>query len=205
MFDRKAHWENIYQTKPAESVSWYEAVPETSLTFIKESGLPLDARIIDVGGGDSLLVDHLLDLGYTDLTVLDISEAALARAKKRLGNASKRIKWITEDITNFKTDAQYDLWQDRAVFHFLTTEREIKSYIRTAHRGLKENGIFVIGTFSEDGPGMCSGIKTRQYSEQKLEDCLRGRFKKIKCISADHHTPFHTVQNFVFCSFRKIG
>jgi ubiquinone/menaquinone biosynthesis C-methylase UbiE len=201
-FDRKAHWESIYKSKQLNEVSWYEPTPETSLSFFRQFHVPLDAKIIDVGGGDSLLVDHLLEKGYTDITVLDISEAALDRAKERLGEKAESVKWIVADAASFTPAEKYDFWHDRAAFHFLTNESDIESYINTIKSGLNPGGILVIGTFSDKGPTKCSGIEIRQYSEQTLSEKLQAYFQKIKCITIDHITPFNTIQNFVFCSFK---
>ncbi|OIR13145.1 ubiquinone biosynthesis O-methyltransferase [mine drainage metagenome] len=200
---RKQHWENIYQTKELSEVSWYQPTPTTSLEFFKQFNIPTNAMIIDIGGGDSFLADHLLALGYSDITVLDISEAALEKAKKRLGNKAAKIKWIVADAANFNPTEQYDFWHDRAAFHFLTQEEEIKNYINTISKTVKPNGIVVIGTFSENGPKKCSGIEIKQYNETSLTNLLKDNFEKINCITVDHKTPFDTIQNFIFCSFRK--
>ena len=202
--DRKKHWENIYQTKDLKDVSWYQPTPTTSLDFLKQFDIPTTAKIIDIGGGDSFLVDHLLDLGYTDLTVLDISAASLDRAKQRLGNNSTKVKWIVADAATFKPTEQYDFWHDRAAFHFLTQEQEIANYIDTIQMSIKPTGVLVIGTFSEQGPKKCSGIEIKQYSETSMTDRLKKSFEKIKCITVDHKTPFDTIQNFIFCSFKKL-
>lgn len=204
-FNRKSHWEKIYQTKDLKEVSWYQPTPTTSLEFVKQFNLPLNAKIIDIGGGDSLFVDHLLQLGFTDVTVLDISEAAIEKAKLRLGNKALKVKWIVADAANFKPTEQYDFWHDRAAFHFLTNEPDINNYINTIQNFIKPNAILVIGTFSEQGPKKCSGIEIKQYSETSMTSRLKNFFEKIKCISVDHITPFNTVQNFIFCSFRKIA
>jgi SAM-dependent methyltransferase len=201
-FDRKEHWEKIYSTKALNEVSWFQPTPETSINFILENQVPKNAKIIDVGGGDSFLVDHLLDLGFTDITVLDISAMALERAKLRLGEKSKLVKWIEADASQFKPEVKYDLWHDRAAFHFLNTASEIDAYIQSAHHGLSKNGILVIGTFSESGPLKCSGIPIKQYSENSMTQILSNFFNKIKCIHIDHETPFNTIQNFIFCSFK---
>jgi ubiquinone/menaquinone biosynthesis C-methylase UbiE len=177
----------------------------TSLYFLKQFDIPTTAKIIDIGGGDSLLVDHLLDLGYTDLSVLDISAASLERAKKRLGNRAKKVKWIVADASSFKPTEKYDLGHDRAAFHFLTQEQEITNYIDTIQKSIKPTGVLVIGTFSEQGPKKCSGIGIKQYSETTMTDRLKKFFKKIKCITVDHQTPFDTIQNFIFCSFKKLS
>lgn len=203
--DRKKHWENIYQTKELKDVSWYQPTPTTSLDFLKQFNIPTTAKIIDIGGGDSFLVDHLLDLGYTDLTVLDISAASLNRAKQRLGDRSTKVKWIVADAATFKPTEQYDFWHDRAAFHFLTQEQEITNYINTIQKSIKPTGVLVIGTFSEQGPKKCSGIEIKQYSETTMTDQLKKFFEKVECITVDHQTPFNTIQNFIFCSFKKLA
>lgn len=202
-FDRKKHWETIYHTKRLEEVSWYQPTPETSLKFIDEFKVAKNASIIDVGGGDSYLVDHLLDLGFTKLTVLDISEEALTRAKKRLGNRAKKVKWIVADAALFNPTEKYDFWHDRAAFHFLTDESDIANYLKTVQASLTPHGIFVVGTFSENGPTKCSGIDIKQYSEKSMHERLSQFFEKIKCVVVDHKTPSEKIQNFVFCSFKK--
>ena len=203
-FDRKKHWENIYQTTELKEESWFQPIPETSLNFFKEYKVPTTAKVIDIGGGDSFLVDHLLDLGYQDISVLDISPAAIEKAKERLGDKAKNVKWIVADAANFKPAEKYDFWHDRAAFHFLTDEQEISNYLETAEQNLSSTGVLVIGTFSEQGPAKCSGLEIKQYSESTMTDRLKKFFEKIKCITVDHKTPFDTIQNFVFCSFRKL-
>jgi len=199
---RKYHWENIYQTKQLCEVSWYEQVPETSLQLIEETGIEKNAAIIDVGGGDSLLVDHLLQRGYKNITVLDISAAALERAKKRLGKDSEKVKWIEADAAKFNPTEKYDLWHDRAAFHFLTDEIDINNYIHTATNNVNPGGTVIIGTFSDGGPKKCSGIEIKQYSAQTLCEKFNVGFEKIKCFNVQHTTPFNTVQEFVFCVFK---
>ncbi len=202
--DRKKHWEQIYGTKSPEEVSWYAPVPEVSLGFIEDSGIPKTAKILDIGGGDSFLVDHLLYLGYQDISVLDISETAIERAKARLGEQAKKVKWIVEDIANFQPDTQYDFWHDRAAFHFLTDEKEISDYVKIVGNHVVKEGFLVIGTFSEKGPEKCSGIQIQQYSDSSMTNLFKDCFKRIKCIYTDHETPAGNIQNFVFCSFRKV-
>ncbi|MBD3638035.1 MAG: class I SAM-dependent methyltransferase [Crocinitomicaceae bacterium] len=204
IFDRKKHWENIYQTKELTDVSWYQPTPETSLDFFKQFNVSKTAKVIDIGGGDSFLVDHLLEMGYQDISVLDISAAAIDRAKQRLGDKAKNVKWIVADAATFKPIEKYDFWHDRAAFHFLTDEQEISNYLETAEQSINPTGVLVIGTFSEQGPKKCSGIEIKQYSETSMTDRLQEFFVKIKCITVDHKTPFDTIQNFVFCSFRKL-
>lgn len=202
-FNKQKHWENIYQTKELKEVSWYQPTPKTSLDFIKELNVPTTARIIDIGGGDSFLVDYLLELGYQDVSVLDISETAIEKAKQRLGRKAKNVKWIVTDITSFKPTEKYDLWHDRAAFHFLTSEQDISIYLNTAQQSIKPNGFLIVGAFSEEGPKKCSGIDIRQYSETSMTQCFENLFTKIKCNVVDHKTPFDTTQNFIFCSFKK--
>ena len=204
IFDRKKHWENIYKTKDLKDVGWFQPTPDTSLDFIKQFNVPTTAKIIDIGGGDSYLVDHLLNMGYQDISVLDISEAAISRAKQRLSDKATNVKWIVADAANFKPTEKYDFWHDRAAFHFLTNEQEISNYLKAAQENINPSGVLVIGTFSEQGPKKCSGIEIKQYSETTMTNLLKKFFEKIKCITVDHKTPSGTIQNFVFCSFRKI-
>ncbi len=200
--NRKKHWETIYRTKQLNEVSWYQPTPETSLQLIKELNLPKSASIIDIGGGDSLLVDNLLEMGYQNITVLDISKKAIERAKLRLRKQSKHIKWIEADVSNFTPTETYDLWHDRAAFHFLTDEKEIKNYLKSAEKGVKKEGSMIIGTFSTDGPKKCSGMEITQYSEDSLPKRFSD-FNKLGCRITEHTTPFNTVQHFIFCTFKK--
>lgn len=201
-FNRKNHWENIYQTKQLNEVSWYQPTPQTSLDYINELGKPKNAKIIDVGGGDSFLVDHLLKQGYSNITVLDISEAAINRAKKRLGDSANKVTWIVSDITDFNPTETYDVWHDRAAFHFLTKESDIRKYVEIVNKSITENGNLIIGTFSEQGPLKCSGIEIKQYSEASLSKQFEPQFTKINGKTLNHETPFNTIQNFTFCTFK---
>jgi len=201
MKSTKEHWEKVYQSKQPSEVSWTQEVPKTSLELIHSFNLPKTARIIDIGGGDSKLVDHLLQEGFSDITVLDISANAIERAKKRLGGKSQRVNWIVSDITEFKPSTKFDLWHDRATFHFLISREQVSTYIDIARRSV--TGYLIIGTFSETGPKKCSGLDIKQYSEESLESELRNGFEKIHCLTEDHITPFNTIQNFLFCSFRR--
>ncbi len=203
-FNRKKHWENIYKTKPLDTVSWYQPTPETALEFIRNLNLDKDAAIIDIGGGDSFLVDYLLEEGYTNITVLDISEKAIDRAKKRLGNNADKVKWIVSDITLFVSTEKYDVWHDRAAFHFLTDQKDISKYLEIAEKSINPEGNLLIGTFSENGPTKCSGIEIKQYSEELMTEIFDAKFQKVNCFTIDHKTPFETIQNFIFCNFRKI-
>ena len=203
MSDRKQHWENVYHTKQLTEVSWYEPIPETSLNIIKLFKLPKDASIIDIGGGDSLLVDYLLMLGYTNVTVLDISAKAIERARERLDDKAAQVKWIVKDIVHFTPDQKYDLWHDRATFHFLINQDEQDKYLDMVHKYLTTDGYMVLSTFSEDGPDKCSGLPVQQYTEKSLPQLFAKYFEKIRCFTKMHITPFHTIQSFVFCSFRN--
>lgn len=198
---QKNYWDKVYKTRQPNEVSWTEEVPKTSLDFIHSFNLPKSARIIDVGGGDSKLADHLIAEGFENITVLDISEIALRRARERLKTNSKKVQWIVSDINRFEPTVTYDVWHDRATFHFLTTQQQICRYIDTARKAI--TGYLAIGTFSETGPDMCSGLSVKQYSEDELQEELAGGFKKIRCIKEDHITPFNTTQNFLFCSFKS--
>lgn len=199
--NRKEHWETVYETKQPNEVSWTQENPKTSLDFIRDTNLDKSAKIIDIGGGDSKLVDFLLEEGYQNITVLDISANALERAKKRLGKKAEKVNWIVSDITEFNPDNTFDIWHDRATFHFLTSPEQIKTYIETAKKSV--TGFMTIGTFSENGPKKCSGLEIKQYTETELEHQLSDGFKKLKCITEDHITPFETKQNFLFCSFKR--
>jgi len=198
---KKEHWEHVYKSHNPDQVSWTQPVPQTSLDFIHSFHLPKTSKIIDVGGGDSRLVDCLLKEGFKNITVLDISAAALKKAQKRLGPDSKLVKWVVADVNDFKPEEKYDLWHDRATFHFLTGKNEVSSYLGIAGKAVKK--YLVIGTFSENGPEKCSGLPVKQYTEEQLQNQLTEDFVKIRCINEDHVTPFETKQNFLFCSFKK--
>ena len=203
MENRKEHWEKVYATKQPHEVSWTQELPKTSLDFVHSFSLPKTASIIDIGGGDSKLVDYLLDEGFENISVLDISANAIERAKLRLGDRATKVNWIVSDVTEFHPSTTFDCWHDRATFHFLTTENEINEYIERAKECIRDKGFMTIGTFSEKGPTKCSGLEIKQYTEESLENQLQKSFNKIRCITEDHITPFNTKQNFLFCSFRK--
>jgi len=199
----KEHWENVFTTKQETEVSWFQPYPKTSIEFVKLFNLPFDANIIDIGGGDSHFVDALLEEGYQNIWVLDISENALSRAKKRLGEKANKVNWVVSDIIDFIPNITFDFWHDRAAFHFLTTEENINKYVGIAEKGIKANGILVLGTFSESGPTKCSGLEIKQYSETSMSSRFELSFDRIKCIAEEHQTPFNTIQSFLFCSFKK--
>jgi 2-polyprenyl-3-methyl-5-hydroxy-6-metoxy-1,4-benzoquinol methylase len=201
--DKKNYWDRIYQSKQPHEVSWTQDIPRTSLAFLHHANLPKSASIIDIGAGDSRFVDFLLEEGFENITILDISEQALEKAKQRLGDKAKKIKWIISDVTEFQPTDSYDFWHDRASFHFLTTTSQIKKYLSLAKHAIKENGIITIGTFSTEGPKKCSGLDIKQYSEETLAAEFENGFKKTKCITENHTTPFNTTQHFLFCAFKR--
>lgn len=197
----KQHWEMVFTTKSPQEVSWTQTYPSTSMELIQAFQLPKSIAIIDIGGGDSLLVDALMNEGYTDITVLDISEKALFRAQKRIGERSKKIKWIVCDINNFKPKRNYDLWHDRAAFHFLIQKEEINNYTKTVNKFV--SNALVVGAFSKDGPKKCSGLQITQYSCISMAENFEKLFKVEECRYEDHTTPFNTKQNFTFTRFKK--
>jgi cyclopropane fatty-acyl-phospholipid synthase-like methyltransferase len=196
----KTHWEKVYETKSPKEVSWTQEIPETSLRLIREANVPKDAAIIDIGGGDSKLVDFLLQEGFTNLTVLDISENSLERAKKRLKEKAEMVQWIVSDINEFNPTKKYAIWHDRAVFHFVTEEENIKRYVEIVSKYTTDH--FIIGTFSENGPLKCSGLDIKQYNQEKLFHLFGHTFDLTSCFTEDHKTPFDTIQNFIFASFK---
>lgn len=201
MQKNKKYWDSIYTTKSSNEVSWTQEIPKTSLDFIHSFKLKKDARIIDVGGGDSKFVDFLIEEGFENVTVLDISSAALEKAKQRLGEKAKKVIWIVSDVTEFQPDTTFDVWHDRATFHFLTLDNQIVKYLNTLRKAV--SGYLIVGTFSEDGPEKCSGLNIKQYSEKTLTNELQNGFEKIRCLTEDHTTPFGSMQNFLFCSFKR--
>jgi len=203
MNDSKEHWEKVFATKAENEASWFQTYPKTSIEFLELFNLPLDANIIDVGGGDSHFVDALLDKGYKNVHVLDISANAIERAKKRLGDRANTVNWIISDITEFEPLIKFDFWHDRAAFHFLTTADKVYKYVSIAENAINDKGYLILGTFSENGPKKCSGLEIQQYNETSMSVRFEVKFDRIKCITEDHTTPFNTVQNFLFCSFQK--
>ena len=203
--ERQAHWDTIFASKTLVERTWYEPTPGFAFDLLKQLSLPKDAAIIDIGGGDSLWVDHLLDLGYRNVSVLDISTKALEKAQARLKERASLVQWICSDVTDFTADHPYDFWNDRAAFHFLTTAADIQHYAQTAAQAIKPGGFLVIGTFSEQGPRKCSSLEVKQYSEQTLVQVFKNQFKKILCQQVDHLTPTQATQQFTFCAFQKLG
>lgn len=198
----KKHWETVYETKNPDQVSWTQEIPKTSLELIHSFNLSKSAKIIDIGGGDSKLVDYLLEEGFENITVLDISQKAIEKAQLRLGENAKKVNWIVADITQFEPRTKYDVWHDRAAFHFLTNELDINKYVKTVEKSVSQ--YLIIGTFSENGPKKCSGLEIKQYSEEVMTKLFQKEFEVVRCFTEDHTTPFDTTQNFIFCSFKRI-
>ena len=201
---KKEHWENVFSNKQENEVSWYQPVPKTSLAFIENLKLSKDAKIIDIGGGDSYLIDAMLEKGYTNLFLLDISEQAIIRIKKRVGTKASKVTFIVSDILDFVPLTNFDVWHDRASFHFLTEPHDIEKYKVIVSKALKTNGKLILGTFSDQGPKKCSGLDITQYNEASITQLFKSDFEKTACVIEDHQTPFDSIQNFIFCSFIKI-
>ncbi len=202
-YDAKEHWENVWTRKNSNEFSWYQENPKTSIELILSTNPSKDAKIIDVGGGDSKIVDNLLDLGFTNVTVLDISTKALERAKARFGERAKMVKLIECDIMEFKTNDRYDIWHDRALLHFLTSEEDSKKYVELTRQHIMQGGHLIISTFSTKGPMMCSGLDTRRYSEESMKKLFAYGFEHIKSFEEEHMTPFGKCQIFTCNVFRK--
>ena len=200
----KDHWEKVYTTKSTDAVSWFQPHADLSLDIIRSTRLGCDAGIIDVGGGASTLVDDLVANGYTDLTVLDLSGAALNAARKRLGAQESKVHWIEADITKADLPAnRYDIWHDRAVFHFLTDPADRVAYVQTVLRSVKPGGHVIVATFGADGPLQCSGLPVMRYSADELHDQFGAAFQLLDHREEKHHTPSGAVQQFVYCYCRR--
>lgn len=203
MNKNQQHWDNVYSEKQPTEVSWYEPMPEVSLSLIDDCKLEKDAAIIDIGGGDSFLAEFLVSKDYTDVTVVDISSKAIERAKERMCEKADQVTWIVADAADFKPNKEYDLWHDRAAFHFLTDQAEKESYLRTLNESVKPGGFVVMSTFSDKGPSMCSGLPVQGYSVGDMTKLFEKNFDFISGKSLDHTTPSGATQNFTVCSFQK--
>ena len=201
-YNLKLHWEKIYDEKNEDEVSWFQKETNESIKMIQSAGIE-NPKIIDVGSGRSKLLKNLIEIGYNHLTYLDISESALEKSKEFLGEESKKVRWISKDVLSFMTDEKFDIWHDRAVFHFLNEENLIRKYIEIVEKNITESGHLIIGTFSENGPLKCSGLEVRRYSEKVIEKLFNRSFKLIDSFYYDHVTPFNTTQNFLFSHFIK--
>jgi SAM-dependent methyltransferase len=198
---KKAHWERIYSERKPTDVSWYQAHPEYSLAMIEATGAGIEADIIDVGGGASTLVDHLLAAGYQRLTVLDISPTAIAQARERLGARAKKVSWLEYDITDYAPGHRFDIWHDRAVFHFLTTAGERSRYLATLKAALKPGGHAIIATFAEDGPAESSGLEVVCYNPESLSNTVGEGLHLVETRLERHRTPHGGIEEFVYCRF----
>jgi SAM-dependent methyltransferase len=198
MFDRKAHWENVYGDKSPLEVSWYQKEPTLSLSLIRNTGLAHDAPVIDVGGGASILVDCLCDEGYEHVGVLDISGKALAHARHRLGEKAKTVEWYEEDVTLFRPPHRFALWHDRAVFHFLTEAADRRKYVETLKHALRPGGHLILAAFAIGGPTQCSGLDIVQYDAEKLMAELGEDFELIEESNELHMTPANREQQFTY-------
>jgi SAM-dependent methyltransferase len=199
----ETHWEKIYREKAPDAVSWYRPHLETSLALIEKAAPERSVSIIDVGGGESTLVDDLLAHGYQIITVLDVSQTAIDVTKKRLGPASKGVQWVTADIVNGELAPNaYDVWHDRAVFHFLTAMDHRVAYVRQVARALKPGGHVLVSTFGPEGPTKCSGLEVVRYDAESLHEEFGVRFRLLDSIKELHNTPFGTTQQFLYCLCR---
>lgn len=201
---RQQHWNNVYATKAANTVSWFQPRAEMSMLLIAESGALDDSAIIDIGGGSSVLVDQLLDAGFSDVTVLDIAERALIGSKERLGPRAANVHWIVSDVLEWSPARSYEVWHDRAVFHFLTDERERAIYRETLLKALQPQGMVIIGTFAEDGPERCSGLPVKRWAAAPLAFELGPEFRLIESLRENHRTPGAAVQAFTWARFERV-
>jgi 2-polyprenyl-3-methyl-5-hydroxy-6-metoxy-1,4-benzoquinol methylase len=202
--DQKAHWDAVYDSKAEDQVSWFEAEPTTSIEFIRHCGGGKDVPIIDIGGGESRLVDHLLEAGYRDVTVLDLSERALEVTRERLGVRAADVNWIAADITEWSPARKYRLWHDRAVLHFLTEPEQREAYRRALLAAVAQGGCVVISTFALDGPAQCSGLSVVRYSAESLAAELGPDLRLVETVRDDHKTPWGTVQHFQYSRFTRV-
>lgn len=203
--EKSEFWDDIYKKKDEEHQSWFQEKPEKSLEMIDELNLSKESSIIDIGGGESRLVDYLLERKFTDISLLDISKEALDRTKHRLGSKADNLKLITSDVTTFHPPQKYDLWHDRATFHFLTDIKDVEKYLTIAHDALNVDGFLIVSTFSTTGPDKCSGLTISKYSQEELKKVFGKFFQNTKCFETTHTTPWGTNQDFVYCGFKKLA
>lgn len=200
---RKTHWQQVYRDKEPSEVSWYQPVPEKSLRLIRATGVGHDDPILDAGGGASTLVDHLLDEGYTNISVLDISGNALERSRVRLGEAGQNVNWIESDVVDFSPLRRFALWHDRAVFHFLTESVDRDRYVQVVNEALLPKGHFVLATFGPQGPKRCSGLDIQRYGIEQLQEMFGSRFDLCDYEIDEHKTPMESTQQFLFSRWQS--
>lgn len=200
---RQQHWDSVYREKDDELVAWYQAHPTRSLRLVRECAVELDAPIVNIGGGNSRLVDHVLDLGYTDVTVLDISPTALTLAQERLGTRSGLVTWIEADATTYDFAREYRVWHDRAAFHFLTEAVDRARYVERLRQAIPGGGHVIMATFASDGPENCSGLPVRRYSRESLSEALGTDFEPVRFEFETHRTPGGSTQEFLYGCFRR--
>ncbi|MGF6177682.1 class I SAM-dependent methyltransferase [Ensifer sp. 4252] len=201
--ERQVHWQGVYTSKADTDVSWYEETPALSLALLRAAGLSPEKSVVDIGGGASHLVDALLTLHQAHITVLDLSAAALEKARTRLQEGA-RVNWVVSDVIAWKPDRGYDFWHDRAAFHFLTSEDDQRSYVRVLEDTLNPGGKAIIGTFDLDGPEKCSGLAVARYDAERLQRVLGSRFELSASCQNEHVTPWGAVQKFQFGTFVKV-
>jgi SAM-dependent methyltransferase len=200
---RQSHWQNVYTSKGENQVSWFQETPAPSLELIELAGAGPSSGIIDIGGGASRLADCLVSQGYEDVTVLDLSAAALASARSRMGDRAARVTWIAADVTTWEPSRSYDVWHDRAAFHFLTLAKDQAAYVARLRRALRPGGHAIIGTFAPDGPERCSGLLVSRYDAASLAATLGSGFELIDARRHEHVTPWGATQKFQFSTFRR--
>ncbi len=202
---RKAHWEHIYETRSPTELSWFQTVPSKSIELIRATGVPTEAPIIDIGAGVSSLVDVLRNSDYSNITVMDIANAAIAESRARLGDAASSIKWVSADVLEWVPRGRYYLWHDRAAFHFLVNQTSAKTYLNTMRAALVPGGYFILATFGPEGPDRCSGLEVQRYSIEMLTDLLGEDFELKSYALEDHTTPTGNVQQYLYSCWQMTG
>ena len=201
-FKRMKHWDEVYSSRPSKELGWYQELPEISLSLIDSLDLEGDEGIIDIGGGDSLLFEFLLERGFDDLNLLDVSAHAIERSRLRLGIQAEQVNWINSDIVDFKPNRSFDLWHDRACFHFLISDNEISAYTRLARERVRPGGHLILGGFAGNGPEKCSGLPVHRYSGEEMQGLFQG-FEMLEDRYLAHLTPSGFEQNYIFCLFKR--
>jgi SAM-dependent methyltransferase len=205
MEDRRRHWERVYRERDPSAVSWYQENPARSLILIEETSVPAEAPIIDIGGGSSRLIDRLLELGYSRLTVLDLAPTSLTQAQERLGVRSREVTWLDADVLEHEFEHPYAVWHDRAAFHFLTDPADRARYVAQLEAAVEPGGHVIVATFGLDGPETCSGLPVQRHSPESLADCLGASFEPVGFQEEAHHTPSGEIQHFLYGRFARPG